>query len=254
MGIYFTIMFFVFGTIMGSFYNVVASRLPKGESIVFPSSHCDNCKHILGPLELIPIFSFLLLGGKCRNCGQKISWVHPFFEFVTGLLFAFSYLAYGLSLDLIVILTFVSILDIIIMSDYYYMIISDEVLIAGVIFLILEYYFIYGLNPLGKAIFNGLVALLIMFLLKKFGDFLFKRESMGGGDIKLMFIFGFVLGYPMAVVSIFLASLVGLPISLLLMRFKKTNLIPFGPFLSIGALIITFLKLNFNTLIDLLTR
>ena len=127
MGIYFTIMFFVFGTIMGSFYNVVASRLPKGESIVFPSSHCDNCKHILGPLELIPIFSFLLLGGKCRNCGQKISWVHPFFEFVTGLLFAFSYLAYGLSLDLIVILTFVSILDIIIMSDYYYMIISDEV-------------------------------------------------------------------------------------------------------------------------------
>ena len=75
------VLFFIFGTIFGSFYNVVGYRIPKGESLLYPSSHCTKCNHKLSPLELIPIFSFLIQGGKCRKCKDKISWFYPIFEF-----------------------------------------------------------------------------------------------------------------------------------------------------------------------------
>ena len=95
MEILYTIYFFIFGTILGSFYNVVGYRLPRGESLIKPRSHCTNCNHVLTPIELIPILSFLIQGGKCKNCKQKISWFYTIFEFLTGLLFALSYIIFG---------------------------------------------------------------------------------------------------------------------------------------------------------------
>ena len=88
------ILFFIVGIIFGSFYNVVGYRVPKGESILYPSSHCTKCKHELKPYELVPIFSFLFLKGKCKKCGTKISWFYPIFEFLTGILFMLSYLIF----------------------------------------------------------------------------------------------------------------------------------------------------------------
>ena len=120
--------FFIIGMFLGSFYNVVASRLPKGESIIYPSSHCPNCNHKLGILELIPLFSYLIQGGKCSKCKQKISIFYPISEVMCGLLFVFCYLSFGFSYELIIALTFVSMLIIVILSDYYYMIIEDSVL------------------------------------------------------------------------------------------------------------------------------
>lgn len=118
MEILYTIYFFIFGTILGSFYNVVGYRLPRGESLIKPRSHCTNCNHVLTPIELIPILSFLIQGGKCKNCKQKISWFYTIFEFLTGLLFALSYIIFGFSIELIVALFFVSMAIIIIISDY----------------------------------------------------------------------------------------------------------------------------------------
>ena len=94
---YFSILllFFIIGTIFGSFYNVVGYRVPKGESLLYPSSHCTKCGHKLTPLELIPILSFLLLGGKCKECKNKISWFYPVFEFLSGILFMLSYIVFG---------------------------------------------------------------------------------------------------------------------------------------------------------------
>ena len=81
------ILFFILGTILGSFYMVVAERIPKGESIVTPSSHCDKCKHNLTPIELIPIFSYIIQGGRCKICRTKIPITYPLYEFICGILF-----------------------------------------------------------------------------------------------------------------------------------------------------------------------
>lgn len=246
--------FFVIGTIFGSFYYVVAWRIPKGESIVSPPSHCPNCNHRLGPLELVPIFSYLFQLGKCKNCKCKISIFYPLFEIVCGLMFGFAYLSYGLCLDLIVVLTFISMIMIVILSDYYYMIIPDEVLIFFVVCLFIEMFFIYGWYYSVMHILYGLVSFLIMFLLKLFGDFLFKKESMGGGDIKLMFLFGLMFGWQMSIISIFIASIIGLPISLLLIKKLEDHVLPFGPYLGCAALIIVLFKIDISFVLNLIIK
>lgn len=251
MDVVYFILFFIFGTIFGSFYNVIGYRLPKGESIIYPASHCPNCGHKLGTLELIPILSFLIQKGRCKHCQNKISAFYMVFEFLTGLLFGIAYLCFGFSLELIIALTFISLLIIIVVSDYNYMIISDSVLIFFSILLGGEILIIYGPDKFIGRLISAILAFLTMFFIKKIGDFMFKKESMGGGDIKLMFIFGLVLGYPMTILSIFLGSLVGFPISLIMLKKNMDHIIPFGPFLAIGGIIILLLQLNFEMILKL---
>ena len=246
------ILFFVIGTIFGSFYNVVGSRLPNGESIVSPRSHCNNCKHELTPIELIPIMSFIIQGGKCRKCHVKLSISYLFYEFISGLIFLLCYLKFGISLDIIIPLTFLSMLIIIVVSDFEYMVISDEVLIVFGILLIIEMILLNGFSSIVDSLLSGIIAFLIMFGIKKIGDFLFRKESMGGGDIKLLFFFGLVLGWENALFSIFLGSLTGFPVSLLILKLKKSNIIPFGPFLALGAAIIMLTGFDFETLVNML--
>jgi len=247
------LLFFVVGTIFGSFYNVVGYRIPKKESLLYPQSHCTKCNHKLGPFELIPILSFLFLGGKCKKCKDKISWFYPIFEFSSGVLFALSYVVYGFSLECLLSIVFISMLLIIIISDYQTMTIPDEVLIVFSIMIIIIKYFIVGIVGVGISILEGLGAFLFMFILKLFGDFLFKKESMGGGDIKLLAVFGLTLGFPISIISVFLSAIIGLPISLILVKKNSSHEIPFGPFLAAAAIIIILLKLDFNTFINLIT-
>ena len=250
----FCIFFLLLGMILGSFYNVVGWRLPKGESIIYPPSHCPNCNHQLKILDLIPVFSFILQRGKCRYCKNKIAWYYPVFEFLCGIVFMLCYLVFGITPELLKTLTFVSMLIIIMVSDFNYMIIPDEVLLFFGCLLALEIGIIDGYKVLISSLINGLIAFVVMYLLKTLGDFMFKKESMGGGDIKLMFIFGLVLGAPLAIISIFIGSLVGLPISLILLSKNSEHIVPFGPYLSIGATIILLLNIDFNTLINFLSH
>lgn len=245
---------FVIGTVLGSFYNVVGWRLPREESIVSPPSYCPNCNHKLKILDLIPILSYVFQKGKCRYCHQKIAWYYPIFEFLCGLVFLLCYLVFGLSPELLKSLTFVSMLIIIMVSDFNYMIIPDEILLIFSSLIALEIGLINGYKELLIGILNGSLAFLSMYLLKKIGDFIFKKESMGGGDIKLMFVFGLMLGFPLAMISIFIGSFVGLPLSLLLLTKKNDHVVPFGPYLSIGAIIVLLMNIDFNTLINLLNH
>lgn len=131
MDIYYGVVIFIFGLILGSFYTVVGERLPEGKSIVNPPSHCPNCKHRLGMLELIPVFSFLFLGGKCKNCRSKIPVLSTIIEVLTAILFLIAYIRFGISIKLFIALIFISMLAIVIVSDIRYMVICDEVLIIG---------------------------------------------------------------------------------------------------------------------------
>ena len=254
MTIYLATIFFILGITMGSFYNVVGYRLPKGESLMFPPSHCTNCNHRLTPLELVPVFSYVFLGGKCKHCKQKISPFYPIFELCSGILFMVSYLIFGLTLECLLSITFISMILIIIISDYQSMIINDSVLITFSILLIIELYFIKGINGVGISIFNGIISFVVMLLIKLLGDFIFKKESMGGGDIKLMLIFGFVLGYKMALFSIVFGAIIGLPISILVLYIKKNRVVPFGPFLTMAALNIYLLGITYESFINLLIK
>lgn len=251
MYIYTVFALFILGAVLGSFYNVVGYRLPKGESIVSPPSHCTKCGNRLGILELIPIVSYLFLNGKCKHCGAKVSAFYTVFEILTGLLFVLAFVSYGYSLDLIIALTFISMLIIIVVSDYNYMIISDEVLIFFSILLGIEIFFIHGTSAFVSGLISAVLAFITMLLVKLGGDKLFKRESMGGGDIKLMFTFGLVLGYPMVIVSIFLGSVIGLIISLITIKKNPEHIIPFGPFLAAGALIIVLFQITPDTVLSI---
>ncbi len=245
--------FFIIGTVFGSFYNVVGYRLPKKMSLMWPPSHCPNCDHLLTPIELIPVFSYIFLGGKCRWCKKKIAWFYPVFEFTSGMLFMLSFLVYGLTLECLLSIVFVSMLLIVIISDYLTMTISDSVLIVFTFFILVIKYFMHGLQGVGLDILSGAGAFLFMYAIKLLGDFIFKKESMGGGDIKLLATLGIMYGVPMSIVTVFMGAIIGLPISLITIKRNSSHEIPFGPYLAISAMLIVLLKINTNTVIDLLT-
>lgn len=243
------LIIFITGTIFGSFYNVVGYRIPKNESIIYPQSHCPNCNHNLNWYELIPIISYICQKGKCKNCGQKISPFYITFEIITGLLFLMSYIIFGQTPYLIIAITFISMLIILTISDILYMIIPDNILLIFTMLLLAEIGCIYGLNKVLIAILNGTLSFIFMFILKKIGNFIFKKESMGDGDIKLMFTNGMILTFPIAVLSIFVGSVIGLPISLIMLKKNTNHIIPFGPFLAAGAILLLLTKIDMNTII-----
>lgn len=144
---------------------------------------------------------------------------------------------------------------IIIVSDIHYFIILDEVLIIAIVLIGVVYYSDGGFVLLKDNFIGGLIAFSSMLLIKLLGDFMFKKESMGGGDIKLLFVYGFVFGPSMAIMSIFIASFIGLPVSLIMLYMNKAKdrIIPFGPFLSIAALIILFFQLNIDTVLKFIS-
>lgn len=242
-------LFFVFGCVMGSFYHVIATRLSKGGSIIKPASHCTNCKHPLKWYELIPVISYLIQGGKCRQCKVQIPIGCLLMEICTGILFAVCYHVFELNLELIIAIIFVSSLMIVIISDIEYMIILDEVLVFAVTAIICVMLIDVGISDTCINILEGLGAFGTMLLIKKLGDLMFKQESLGGGDIKLMFIVGLVIGYDMAICNIFFATFIAFPIALFLLIFKKDNIIPFGPFLSMSAILLYIWGLTFTDII-----
>lgn len=251
MHIFLIILFFIFGTIFGSFYNVVGYRLPKGESLIYPSSHCPKCNKKLTPIELVPIFSYIFLGGKCKKCKEKISLFYPIFEFLSGVLFSLSYISFGFTLKCLLSIVFISMLLIIIISDYQTMIIPDSVLIIFTFLILVIKFFMFGIEELGICLLNGILSFIFMLLLKMFGDFLFKRESMGGGDIKLMFTFGVTFGFYMSLICVFMSAVIGLPISLIIIRKSNSHEVPYGPFLAIAAIIIMMFDIKINDVISL---
>ncbi|MDY4996763.1 MAG: prepilin peptidase [Bacilli bacterium] len=254
MEIFYKIMFFIIGAVMGSFFHVVATRLSNDESIIKPGSHCPKCNHYLKWYENIPIISYLLLRGKCSKCKSKIPLSYIVVEIVTGLLYAACYHSFKFSFDLIVALTFVSTLVTVIVSDIEYMIILDEVLIFSTLLLAILYIFGKGLEVAAYHIYSGVGAFLAMYAIKWIGDKAFKKESLGGGDIKLMFLFGMVLGLPMSICTIFLATFIAFPVALIILFSDKENIIPFGPFLSMAAILIMVSKIQLTDFLEFIIK
>ena len=219
---------------IGSFLNVCIYRIPKGKSITYPPSHCPKCEHKLKLMDLIPILSYLLNKGKCRYCGEQISLQYPIVEVLNALCWSILYFKLGLNITFINYAILVSILIVVSFIDYHHKIIPDRLILFGLICsLVFQFFYNWKVNYL-----NGLIGMLIgggIFLL-----IALITGAMGGGDIKLMGILGFWLGWQNIVVVTFLSFIVGAVISLFLMAFKikgRKDFIPFGPFISIAAFI-----------------
>ncbi len=226
------VIFFIIGTIFGSFFNVVGLRVPQKQSIVYPGSSCRACHRPLQPYELIPILSYIFLKGRCRTCGSTVSISYPLIEGITGIGFVWSYLHFQWTAELLVALVFLSLLVIITVSDLHYMIIPNVILgVFALIFVALR--FAIPLYPWWDSVIGALVGFCILYVIA-----IASKGGMGGGDIKLYAVIGIVVGVAATILSLFIASVVGLVYGLLYLRKhekKKGIPIPFGPAIAIGA-------------------
>ncbi len=233
-------LIFVIGLIFGSFYNVVGLRLPNNESIVFPGSHCPKCNHKLAWYENIPVLSYLFLGGKCKNCKKKIDIIYPLIELLTGILFAITYYLYGFSEEFLIGIILVSLVVIIFVSDTKYMIILNSPTIISVILIFIIKWIYEGIKVSLLSLLYGLFIFGIMYLLLIIGNFLFKKESLGGGDIKLSFVAGMVLGPYLGLFYIMFGSFLAFPYAIYTVIKNKNGVLPFGPFLASAMLILFY--------------
>ena len=244
------IIFFILGLFIGSFYTVVGLRLPNHESFIVDRSYCDKCHHELKIIDMIPIFSYFLLKRRCRYCRSRIDSLSTYMELFTGILFALSYYVFGISYELWIALGIVSMLIIISVSDIKYLVIPDEILIFFSGYFLILFGLRDGIVSITFNLLSGIIMFSLMYLIMLFGNFLFKKESLGGGDIKLMFVIGLVLHPLLSLFVIFFGSLLALPVSLIILLKSKRNLVPFGPFLLISFAFIYFTKIDFNMIIN----
>ena len=252
MRIVYIVCFFILGISFGSFYNLLGLRIVNKESIIKPRSHCDKCGHVLAWYELIPIFSFIFLKGRCKNCKTKLSYLYLFSEFFCGVLFAISFYSFGFTPNLIISLVLSSLLIIVTVSDITYMIIPDRFIVISAILILLTKLIFFGIESFLYSLLYGLLAFGIMFVIMKFGDYIFKKETLGGADVKLMFIVGLCLEPFLALLVIIIASMIALPVSLVLLVKEREHAIPFGPFILIGTMIIFLMKYDTMKIINFL--
>jgi leader peptidase (prepilin peptidase) / N-methyltransferase len=227
------ILIFLYGITLGSFFNVVGLRIPMKKSIVAPRSACPTCGHKLTAFELIPVFSYLIQGGKCRGCKSRISPIYPIMELLTGILFVLAPFQIGWSWELIVAWSLISLFMIIIVSDIHYMVIPDKILLVFAGLFLFER-ILWPLAPWWDSLVGALVGFVLLLIIA-----LVSKGGMGGGDIKLYALIGFVLGVKLVLLSFFLSTLYGAVVggtALLLRIVKRRQPIPFGPFIVAGTL------------------
>ena len=237
-----TIISIILGALIGSFLNVCIIRLPKEESIITPGSHCPQCKKPIKFYDNIPLVSYLLLRGRCRYCHSPISIQYPLVEGITALGSLILFMKFGPSLSYLIYFAFVAALIVITVIDLYHQIIPDVISLPGIGAGLLASLIIPQITFL-----NSLLGILLgggsLFLVATLYQWLFKREGMGGGDVKLLAMIGAFLGWKAVILTILLGSLIGSITGIIIMVSKGKDFkyaIPFGPFLSLGAVIALF--------------
>jgi len=230
---------FIFGTLIGSFLNVVIYRIPKGENIAFPASKCQSCQTPLKWYHNIPIFSWLALHGQCGFCKDPISKQYPIIELLTGILFLTLYMKLGLVWYLpFVAASFASLLALV-MIDFKYMAVPDNVNFAALLFALVQANFL-------DAMMYGAIAAGGLYLIGLFSSFIAKREAMGGADVIVAGTMGALLGFPNFFMALFLSALLAM-IPALIWRDKG---VPFVPFLALSTFIVYLYDTQALTFLD----
>ena len=243
----FAILLFLFGLCVGSFLNVCIYRLPRQESIVKPRSHCTKCNKTVKWYDNIPILSFILLGGRCRYCKERISFQYFIVELLTGLLFSYIGYVFGATINTFVYLIFICALIVATFVDFNFRIIPDEISLGGIIVGLLVSLIFPRLHQADShfvGLFRSLLGVIIgggiIWLTGIIGDFIFKKETMGGGDVKLLGMIGAFLGWKMAMLTFFVAPVFGSVVGIIIKLKTKNSLIAYGPYLSLASIVVLF--------------
>lgn len=250
---------FIFGSVVGSFLNTCIHRMPLGESVVWPRSYCPKCKKKILGYDNIPFLSYIILGGKCRFCKQRISPRYFIVELLTAIMFLMLFNRYNLSYDFFFYMVLICSLIVATFIDIQHRIIPDEVSIGGVIIgFILSSIKGFSLKPLAFSFwptFNSVSGIIIGAGILYLTGFLFnllyfrllkrppiqgETESMGAGDVKLLAMIGAFLGWQKTLLTFFIAPFFGLIIGIINLLTRKDHTIPYGPFLSLAAILSLF--------------
>ena len=239
---YVRLVFLIYGLCIGSFLNVCIFRIPASRSLIKPSSSCPKCNKAIRFYDNIPVLSYIILLGKCRSCKSPISIRYPLIELLTGLVWLFSYLRFGFTLECIVYIIFLSTLIVITFIDLDHRIIPDVISLPGIPLFFLGALFIPE-TGWRNSLFGILLGGGSLLIVAKGYHLFTKQEGMGGGDIKLLAMIGALIGWKGVFFTIFVSSAIGTIVGLGVMIITRNNLklaVPFGPFLSIGAAIYIF--------------
>ncbi|MDH7512943.1 MAG: prepilin peptidase [Clostridiales bacterium] len=231
------VIIILFGLAWGSFLNVVIYRLPRGQSLVRPPSSCPRCGKRIKARDNIPVLSFLLLRGKCRSCGARISLVYPVVEILTALCLLLLYYQHSLSLHFFASCFFASALIVLGFIDYFHQILPDEITLPGLVLAVLYAFFRPDLS-LRQGLIGAVAGASFLLLIYAAYYFLRKKEGLGMGDVTMMLFVGAYLGWLKAFLTLILASLAGAVVGLFLLYFRKKDLhyaLPFGTFLAPAA-------------------
>lgn len=236
------VFIFIFGSIVGSFLNVCIYRMPRGESIVLPPSRCPSCKKSIEWRDNIPFLSYILLKGKCRKCGDKISPRYFIVELITAITFLVLYVNFGISFRFWIYSLVTFSLIIISFIDLEFQVIPDTISIGG-IFLGIAFSIIlprlHYVSTWKASLLDSFLGVFVggglLYLTGILGKLAFKKDSMGGGDVKLLAMLGAFLGWKLAIFIFFLAPFFGAPVGIYSKFIKKEDLIPYGPFISLAS-------------------
>lgn len=233
------------GLIVGSFLNVCIYRMPESQSVVVPRSYCPGCKKPIAWYDNIPVLSFILLGGRCRFCKGKISAQYMIVEILTALVFVFLANRLGLNTTTIIYIAVSCGMIVATFIDFKHQIIPDEISIGGMILgLIVSFIYpqLHNGNTRLEGLFFSLIGLLtggaIIYLTGVLGKIAFKKDAMGGGDVKYLAMMGSFLGYKSAILIYFIAPFFGAAVGIFMKIKYKADIIPYGPYLSIAALVV----------------
>jgi len=233
-----TLAFALAGLVVGSFLNVCIHRIPRRESLVWPASHCTACNRPLAWFENVPIVSWLLLRGRCRTCGVRISSMYPIVELTTAIVFAGGVAVYGLSALLMVRLAFASALVVLFAIDLQHQILPNVITVPGVVAGFAASWFLPPgwLSSLIGAIAGGGILLAIAEAYYRVRG----QEGLGMGDVKMLAMIGAFLGWPLMILTLVLASFAGSLVGVALLASRRGGMqaaLPFGTFLALGALV-----------------
>lgn len=230
------IFLFFIGLLIGLLGIMIGLKFPIKKKNL--NNICDYCDNEYDMKELIPIISFFTNRGECPYCKNKLNKFYPILELVCGILFSLSFIIYGLSYEMIVMLLIVMLGVIIFVSDFKYFIINDSPLIAVSIIILLFKFVVFGLKTFVLSFVSGLVLFFFLLIMRFFANLIFKYDTLGGGDIKLAFVFGITLGIRLSIVVVILGAFLAFPYAIYASFSKKPREIPFGPFLMTGFLIV----------------
>ena len=253
--VYVCVLQFLIGAVLASFLGCFSWRVCHGESVLRGRSHCDACGHALGAKDLIPIVSYLSTRGKCRYCGKSIGKLCLYGELALAGLFVLATLRFDLTSELFLANCFLCILYVVTLTDLYEQIILDRCIIIAIVVRFVTYVVAEEATLSGALVLlgNGLVIAVPVLLLTLLLEFVLKKEALGGGDIKLLFVLGLYLGWAKCLLMLLVACVAGIFYAAKQMSKEETETaeageagepeaaasvaIPFGPFLAAGAVV-----------------